>query len=336
VGFKLNLGAWNDVFAVPSVVVDNYIKLAGGNNIKVLLYYLKNAGRVLSVDEVSQKTGVNPDDIQDALLFWEQTGLLCFNKNDIVPGNIPLNNENPYISEHEQITVKPEKTETTLRSIAESRVQLEREPRFCPKEIAHSVRENKGMDFLFKGCEKIFGRTLKHNEQNSLMLITEETGIPAECTLMLVDYCFSIGKPTPAYMKAIAVDWLERGIMTMSAVEDEIKVLREINSLENRLKRLFEMNSAFSKTQKDFIKKWSNLGYGEEMLSEAYQITLDQTGKAAFPYMNKIITKWSENGIKTKEQLEKSQKAYNEKNQSASEAKSSFDLNLISKLINEK
>jgi len=326
--YKLNLGAWNSVFAVPAAVVDNYIKLAGGNNLKVLLLILRNAGFEIAVNEISQQTGVSPEDVQDALLFWEQTGLLAHNENEIVP--------NKYEAEHDRIVSKLKKIEADSRHQAEARVNLEREPRFYPKEIAQAVSNDKGMDFLFKECERIFGRTLKHNEQNSLMVITEETGIPAECALMLVEYCASCGKATPTYMKAIAVDWLERGIMSMGAVEDEIKILREINSLENKLKRLFEMNSAFSKAQKDLIRKWSAFGYSEEMLSEAYQITLNQTGKMAFPYMDKIIEKWNAVGIKNKEQLEKSQNLHKEKNKNSSNEKSSFDLDVISKLINEK
>jgi DnaD/phage-associated family protein len=323
--YKLNLGAWNNVFAVPSAVVDDYIKLAGGNNLKVLLFVLRNAGQQISEEDVSKRTGVKPDDVRDALLFWEQTGLLTMRGDEITPGTIER--EVPGAAQRQA----PEHPAANIKKI-----ELEREPRFFPKEIARAVRDDKGMSFLFKECERIFGRTLKHNEQNSLMVITEETGIPAECTLMLVEYCSSVGKLTPAYMKGIAVDWLVRGIMTIGAAETEIKVLKEANSLESRLKRLFEMNSAFSRAQKDLIKKWSTYGYDDVMLSEAYQITLDKTGKMAFPYMDKIIEKWHSEGIKTKEELEKSQKAHKGKAKRTEESGSSFDLDRISKLINER
>ncbi|MCL2108253.1 MAG: DnaD domain protein [Oscillospiraceae bacterium] len=190
------------------------------------------------------------------------------------------------------------------------------------------------MGYLFSECEKIFGRNLKHREQNSLMVITEETGIPAECALMLVEYCFSVGKATPAYMKTIALDWLVREIVTISAAEAEIKALRELSSLESRLKILFEMNSAFSVKQKEMIRKWAAWGFDDEMLNEAYQLTLDGAGKLAFPYMNKIIAAWHKDGIKTREQLQKSQEIHKSKSQKEKSATSSFDLDKISKIIN--
>jgi DnaD/phage-associated family protein len=312
--YKFNLGAWNSVFAVPSAVVDNYIKLAGGNNLKVLLYALRYSGEEIEVSKISSGTGVSADDVKDALLFWEQTELFSACSDEI-------------------IHAEPQKHEPAAST---KKIELEREPRFVPKEIARAVRDDKGMNFLFKECERIFGRPLKHNEQNTLMVITEETGIPAECTLMLVEYCASCGKATPAYMKTIAVDWLERGIMSIGAVEAEIRILREINSLESKLKRLFEMSSAFSKVQKDLIRRWSSLGYSEEMLSEAYQITLNQTGKMAFPYMDKIIEKWNTEGIRSKEQLEKAQQSFKNTKQKSDDAKSSFDVEKIWQNIIEK
>ena len=119
--------------------------------------------------------------------------------------------------------------------------------------------------------------------------------------------------------------------------EEEIKALQELNSLENKLKKLFEMKSKFSRNNKDLIRKWSDWGYDEEMIDEAYQITLNATGQMSFPYMDKIITNWNSNGIKNKEQLEKSQKSHKENLQKSNEtAKSSFDLDKISRLINEK
>ena len=41
--YRMKLGAWNSVFAVPSCVADEYIKIANGEHIKVLLYMLKNS-----------------------------------------------------------------------------------------------------------------------------------------------------------------------------------------------------------------------------------------------------------------------------------------------------
>jgi DnaD/phage-associated family protein len=328
---KLNLGAWNSVFAVPAAVVDNYIKLAGGNNLKVLLFILRNAGDEILTDEVSAKTGVSTEDVKDALLFWEQTGLFAVTQNELLPAPA-----NKYQAEHERIVSKLNKIEAECRPHAEARISLEREPRFPPKEIAHAVRSDKSMDFLFKECERIFGRPLRHNEQNSLMIITDDVGIPAECALMLVEYCASCGKATPAYMRRLAKDWHERGVLSISKAEDEIKILRELGSFEGRLKRLLEVGRAFSDKEKEMIRRWSANNYDEEIIYAAYQMTLDGAGQLSFPYMNKILENLEKDGIRSKAQIEESQKNYKKNKQRSDDTKSSFDLEKVWQKITEK
>ena len=51
--YSINLGSWNDIFAVPKDVVNKYIKLAKEDYIKVLLVLLANAGNELSTSELS-------------------------------------------------------------------------------------------------------------------------------------------------------------------------------------------------------------------------------------------------------------------------------------------
>ncbi len=49
--FSINLGNWNSVFAVPSAVVDEHIKLAGSAQLKVLLWVLRHAGEEFSAED---------------------------------------------------------------------------------------------------------------------------------------------------------------------------------------------------------------------------------------------------------------------------------------------
>ncbi len=44
-GYKLELGAWSAVFAVPNALVDRYIKEADGDQLKVMLWLLRHNGR---------------------------------------------------------------------------------------------------------------------------------------------------------------------------------------------------------------------------------------------------------------------------------------------------
>ena len=43
-GYHIDLGQWNSIFAVPCAVADRHLKLASEAQLKVLLYLLRHAG----------------------------------------------------------------------------------------------------------------------------------------------------------------------------------------------------------------------------------------------------------------------------------------------------
>ena len=57
--FKANCGVWGTMFGVPCVVADNFLKLATGEQLKVLLYILRCSGRNCSDEEIALNTGIS-------------------------------------------------------------------------------------------------------------------------------------------------------------------------------------------------------------------------------------------------------------------------------------
>ena len=75
-GYALQLGAWSSVFAVPGALVDRYIKTADGDQLKVILWLLRNNGRSYSAEEIGEAVGLNGAQAERAVQFWVQNGLL--------------------------------------------------------------------------------------------------------------------------------------------------------------------------------------------------------------------------------------------------------------------
>ena len=74
--FSINLGAWNSVFAIPTQVVDQHLKLAGGVHLKVLLWLLRHAGNEIDITDISNTLGIGTADIKDAIQYWAAAGLI--------------------------------------------------------------------------------------------------------------------------------------------------------------------------------------------------------------------------------------------------------------------
>ncbi|GHV46643.1 hypothetical protein FACS189499_02320 [Clostridia bacterium] len=297
------------IFAVPTVVVDKYLKLAGGNNLKVLLFMLRHGcgDPELSSDEIAAGTGLSAEIVSDALLFWEQVEAEDFSAPTPTSMTISSSSDKSTKSENPAGTVNDEKSiAATVRKTA-----LERTVPQPPKAIAASLKDSPDVQYLFERVEKLQGHTLNHTMQSALVTITDEIGFPASVAVMMADYCAEIGKLTPAYMKTVAADWTEREIITLEDAGAEIARLRDSHTLLSELKRLFEYPKPFSGNDKVLIKKWSEeYGFSAEMMHLAYQEMLEYSDKVSLKYTDKILAKWHADGILTPEAAESGKKAW--------------------------
>ncbi|MCM1299901.1 MAG: DnaD domain protein [Firmicutes bacterium] len=327
--YKFNLGIWSSVFCVPAVIVDKYLKLAGESDIKVLLFLLRNSEHEFSEKELAEQLHITEEQAEESIHFWQQRKILSIDESGEIT---PLNTEEKIVKK-ENSPVLAAASSSAFSAMPESlvhKVNLERIPDFPPVEIADTVRGSDEAKYLFKHCEALYGRPLKHNEQRTLMLILEDACLPVEVALILVDCCFSIKKATPAYMRATAVEWSESEINTIEKAEKRMEEMISLSSAVERFRKMFEVNSAFSKQQRDMINIWVNqYQFSDEMINEAYQITLNATGKLAFPYMNKVLSSWQDKGIKTPKQISDDSKPKSaEKGENTS-----FDINEIERLM---
>lgn len=303
--YKLNLGGWGSVFAVPSSVVDNYIKLASGVSIKVLLYFLRHSNTALSCEKISSELSVSVEDVSDALCFWQQVGLLSRNENELVPS---LTEQLGKPEKEEKPAMTDEEIANQAR-IAAIKTTVLRAPEFSPKEISDTIKSDERVEYIFKSTEKLCGRTLKPTEQKVLVQITEYIGLPADVTLMLIDYCVSVDKFKPAYLKATAMSWMENGITTYSLAEQVIEGMKSKSTAEAIIKKVFGIARALSQKEKDYAALWvTDFGYGEDIIRHAYDINVNYKGKYSFDYINKVLQSWHDKGYTTLTEIEGEQK----------------------------
>ena len=75
--YKIKYNNFSSVFAVPTSVVNNYIKLASGLALKVLLIILNSGSDLPTTSDLSLALcEQNEENIIDAINFWIQVGVL--------------------------------------------------------------------------------------------------------------------------------------------------------------------------------------------------------------------------------------------------------------------
>ena len=63
--------------AVPTDIIDKYLKLAPAASFKVLLFILRNPDGAANAEQIAMCTGLAPVDVEDCLAFWESNGVIA-------------------------------------------------------------------------------------------------------------------------------------------------------------------------------------------------------------------------------------------------------------------
>ncbi len=325
--YSLNIGEWNSVFAVPSGIVDKYIKLASGNSLKLILFLLRHGGEAFTADRLRAELNFNETgELEDAALFWVQRGIIRYSGEDEGKFIAAREDKEPFGGEGEAPVEKvplPISKPVNYSKVTPVSVSS--------GEIASRIREDSNIKALFEEAEKLYGHALRQRENQTIISLVDHYGLPVGVSLMLLQYCSKIKKLTPGYISAVASDWAENDITTIEKADARIRSLEKQNSIEERLREALEMTTSFTPAQKQSLRVWlEDWGFGEDMILLSINKTIEQIGKPKFNYANKILENWRAEGISTVEQATNPTSV-----QKQTETNSSFDMdNVMARIVN--
>lgn len=295
--YYLNLGVWGSVFAVPSVVADEHLKIANGNQLKVLLYLLKNNNKDLTDGIIGEALNMHPDDVRDNIAFWVERKVISVNEDGITPANPEL---------------------ITGESISFTAVEPSEEPKRSKRPVSRAVRPEPGyvikrlgsdpqLATLMDEAQRIFGRMLSNAEAGTLVMLMDTDGLPADVIIMLLQYCADNNKGTMRFVEKIGIEWGSEGINTVSLAEEKIRTVTETYSYFNKVATTFGMKNAGSPTKKQlsFANQWvGTWSFSDDMLRLAYERCVDTKGELNMDYINGILKKWYMAGWKNPDDVE--------------------------------
>lgn len=318
--FKTNSGIWGTMFGVPNIVADNFLKLATGEQIKVLLYILRNSGKNCPAEEIAVNTGISPQEASDAVLFWNQVNVLT-ETSFSGTGNDSIMNA----------AAQPDNVIATERAAKPAPL---RKQQLSPTEISAMMSDSSDIAELFKTAEGCLG-TLTHTQQNSLIWMYSYLGLKKEVIITLIAYCVSIEKTNAGYIEKIACSWSENEINTLDAAQNEVTRMKKSREYTTKIMRIFEMNHRPTTKQEEYIKQWKNIGFSMELIQYAYEKTIEQINKLSFAYINKILISWRDSGFSTVTHVKNAESDYQKKKISSGNGQSDFDVDKYKSLINK-
>ena len=289
--YSVNPSVFKSIFAVPTDIVDKHIRLANGDQLKVLLWILRNSTDNPDIDEMCKALKMNISDAADYLQYWVLTGILTEDGKTVTPTPSTVENKK---EEKPAEVIKPEIV-TVTPSKPSSREILER------------IDESPEIGHLFNEAQKMLGKTIGYDGQCTLLLLHDHYGLPTEVLFMMIDYCVSIGKSNYAYLEAVGKDWGTREIDTLEKAAEQIAILKKSNAVWKEFSQYAGItNPRPTVKQTEFLRRWSSeWKFSINMILLAYEEMANHTSKLSMPYIDKILASWHEKGFKKPEDVEK-------------------------------
>lgn len=245
----------------------------------------------LSVEALAKSHAVTPSDIEKALAFWQNAGLLVARGEDAAKES-----GNKEEKKNKKVTVSVKTADNGEKVTVVTGAM----PTYTGKEIEAIMTGDPALSDLINECQRIVGKIFSIGEVNKLLAMVDYLRLDHASVLLLFTYAAGIDKRSVAYVEKIAAGLVNEGITAYEAIEAYISGKERLHSLENTVRRLAGIQGrVFSSKEKKFLALWGESGFSEELLTLAYEITVDNTGGFSFPYMNKVLLNWKEAGYET-------------------------------------
>ena len=164
---------------------------------------------------------------------------------------------------------------------------------------------------LKEEVQRLLGKVMNVEELKILLGFVRYLGLAPEVISVLVSYCKDrarqkghLRNPSLRTIEKEAYAWSERGIDT---VEEAVAFIQAQNVRNTRLARLMAIlqirGRNLTAAEERYALSWLDMGMEGELLTMAYERTCLNTGGLNWAYMNKIIQRWHQQGLRTAEQV---------------------------------
>ncbi len=295
--YSINLGIWNSVFAVPSVIVDEHIKLAGATQLKVILWILRHSGEKFDINDISKALNMHPADVKDCMQYWIQVGVISLNGSEIKPAESKNQDKDEstadIVSEEKEDDKKEEK-----KIVNSNKIDFEY--------TAQRIAEDKNIAYLMNMADSLYGRMTSFNDKSILLFIHDNYGMPIEIIIMIMQYLKSVDRCYTKSIQHMADIWWKKEIFDLDKADKEIKRLEAGSKSAIKIQKIIGDYHTPTEQEINTAELWiDQWGLSEELIRYAYEACVDSLGKYQPGYMKKIIENWHNKGIRTVEQARK-------------------------------
>ena len=296
--YQINLGQWGSVFAVPSSLVEQHLKLATETSLKVILYLLYYSNKENNIDSIAKALSISEAEVKNAVEFWIDRGLLISSDGVLTPP-------------------EAQQTKSTVETTDLPEKEKPKPPTAPPRSIrpdsafvALLLKDDESFRGLMEEAQAALDKPISSGDNATFAMLYHTYGLPCDVIALLVHYCVSVGKPNMRAIERIGHTWSDKGIYTVEQAEEEIERAASGYQAWKHISSLFGIRNVGNPTQSqiDHADRWLNSwNFSDEMLVEAYERCVNTKGEYNIRYINAILSRWYEKGIRSLDVLKESE-----------------------------
>ena len=185
------------------------------------------------------------------------------------------------------------------------------QPQYTEVDVLNAMDLDLNFRSLYAEVQRLLGKNLNTEELKILLGFVRYLGMPAEVIVLLVCHCKDefrkLGRKNAPSLRRIekeAYKWADLGIDTMEEAAAYVKQQQLRFSQTGRIMEILQIRGRnLTAPESRYIKQWLEMGFEEETIGLAYERSCINTGGLAWPYINKILHSWHEQGLHTAQEI---------------------------------
>lgn len=315
-GMQLEKDIYFNGVIIPYLLIDDYLGDMDGDSLKVYLYLLRYTGReecYLSVSGMAQDLHLTDDGILHSFRSLEKMELLAIDwESETEIRTLKMIACHPRNRTRAFVEKELEKYAPQLLQDASVSWKPPVKSSHAPKE--QMARQQKDEDFasVLYVAERYLGRQIMPKDIDSILYYRDSLGFSWELIEYLLDYCVSKGHRKFDYIDKVAIGWAKDRVVT---VEDAKASSRSYSEGYYKLMKTFGIQGrSLAAPEMDYLAKWTDsYGFSTEIIIEACKRTILAVHSPSFEYADSILHGWKKQGVKTLEDISKTDAAFRSK-----------------------
>lgn len=257
-----------DMCILSKTAVNKHLAMASHLQLKILLWFAANG-----CDTAACAVALNKSEtiIEEAAEYWVQSGVLL---SDNAAAPVPATESQPSTPVARPLPTKPQTREVLERQQSDSEFS----------QLLHDASAR-------------FGRPITHGDMATLLYLYDTAGMPASVILMAIGYAVGRGSANMRYVERVVLGWLDSGITTFAAAEENLRLLEEMDTAAAKVQAMTGKARALDYRQRGMAHTWIYVWHlSDKMIALALEQAA-KTTKSQIPYANSILQRWVEEGV---------------------------------------